>query len=409
MCGRQFTSAATLMLHFANARECKIVHRTVRCRLGIPAIDEATVTASSMFRAFAAFVVASFWVGAACYATNIAPAASPSAPVLKPDSGPWDAGRGFDLNLKTRQSVSGIACIQGSGNRVCLLVFDEGVEARHAVIREGVLSPESEPLVLIESGRELDAEGATSDGVNFYVTGSHSTSRTRCAANLQSRQVIRFNVDPKSGRAQRDPNGKLSGYQASGRLWEIISTEATLKQYAGKCLGTQPPEKSVELKGERGINVEGIASKDGHLYFGFRGPARDGVAPILSVHAETLFGDRPARSATYRVAVGEGRGIRDLLAVKDGFLVLTGPDDDERKEQPSSMILFWDGKGSSGAVVQTRPLAELDVSNMTRIGCDTVTKPEAIALLSESSREYKVLVLSDGMCDGGPLPFTVPR
>ena len=30
-------------------------------------------------------------------------------------------------------------------------------------------------------------------------------------------------------------------------------------------------------------------------------------------------------------------------------------------------------------------------------------KPEGLAVLSEDAESYQVLVLSDGMCDGGPL------
>ena len=57
-------------------------------------------------------------------------------PVVKPTSGPWDSGTGFAFDLgkkktlKTRQSVSGIACnLNAHQQRICLLAFDEGVEA----------------------------------------------------------------------------------------------------------------------------------------------------------------------------------------------------------------------------------------------------------------------------------------
>lgn len=333
-------------------------------------------------------------------------AAAWDAPVLKPDSGPWQVGKDFNLDKKTRRSVSGIACVPGTGERVCVLAFDEGVEARHAVLRGRSLSAESQPIALLSAGRELDAEGVATDGNYVYVTGSHSMSRTRCAANPDSRHVIRFRID-QAGRALRDQNAGLVGYQDSGRLWTIMSNEEGLKEYVGKCLGTQPPDRKTRLEGGRGVNVEGLAVKDGHLYFGFRGPARDGTVPILSVDADSLFGGQPLKPVMFRFAVGEGRGIRDMLAVKDGFLVLVGPDDDERKGQPGYMLLFWDGKASTA--MMPRQLAHLDVSNVKRPKCDRETKPEAIALISDSPVEYQVLVLSDGMCDGGPLTFTVRR
>lgn len=328
------------------------------------------------------------------------------APVVKPDSGPWEVSKEFNLEKKTRRSVSGIACVPGTGERVCVLVFDEGVQARHAVLREGRLTAESRPIVLLSAGRELDAEGAATDGQYVYVTGSHSMSRNRCAENPDSRHVVRFRID-QAGRALRDQSAGLVGYQDSERLWTIMSNEEALKEHVGKCLGTQSPEKKTRLKGGRGVNVEGLAVKDGHLYFGFRGPARDGTVPVLSVHADTLFGSQPLKPVMFRLAVGEGRGIRDMLAVRDGFLILAGPDDDERKEQPTYMLLFWDGTAETATM--PRPLAHLDVSNVKRPTCDKETKPEALALISESPGEYRVLVLSDGMCDGGPLTFTVRR
>lgn len=352
------------------------------------------------------FTRALFGLMLGCCGAVVSHAAGWDAPVLKPDSGPWEVSKVFNLDQKTRRSVSGIACVQGTGERVCVLVFDEGVEARHAVLLGARLSAESQSIVLLSGGRELDAEGVATDGKYVYVTGSHSMSRTRCAANPDSRHVIRFRID-QAGRALRDQNAGLVGYQDSGRLWTIMSNEEALKEHVGKCLGTQPPEKRTRLKGGRGVNVEGLAVKDGHLYFGFRGPAREGTVPILSVHADTLFGSQPLTPVMFRLAVGEGRGIRDMVAVKDGFLVLVGPDDDERKGQPSYMLLFWDGRASTAAM--PRPLAHLDVSNVKRPTCDKATKPEALALISDSPSQYGVLVLSDGMCDGGPLTFTVRR
>jgi hypothetical protein len=351
---------------------------------------------------------AALWLTMVCVSAQAADAAASPAQLLKPEGGPWPVEPAFDLDDKTRRSVSGIACAPGPGDRACLFVFDEGIEARHAVLRNGKFVAETGPVPLLAAGRELDAEGAASDGSYFYVVGSHSTSRTRCEDNPDSRHVIRFRVGP-DGRALREPDGKLAGYQETGRLWDIMSSVEALKPHVGKCLGTQPPEKAPTLAGGLGANIEGLAIQDGRLYFGFRGPAREGVALILSVSADALFGGQPVQPALFRLVVGEGRGIRDLLTVKDGFLVLTGPDDDTRKEQPLSTVLFWDGKDFAGAVIQPKVLAQIDVSQARRPKCDKETKPEALALLAEGPTDYSVLVLSDGMCDGGALLFRLRR
>lgn len=41
--------------------------------------------------------------------------------------------------------------------------------------------------------------------------------------------------------------------------------------------------------------------------------------------------------------------------------------------------------------------------------CDKELKPEAMMVLEETPVAYKLLVLSDGLCDGGPLAFTLAR
>ena len=41
--------------------------------------------------------------------------------------------------------------------------------------------------------------------------------------------------------------------------------------------------------------------------------------------------------------------------------------------------------------------------------CDKELKPEALTLLEETADQYRLLILSDGMCDGGPLAFKIPR
>ena len=56
-----------------------------------------------------------------------------------------------------------------------------------------------------------------------------------------------------------------------------------------------------------------------------------------------------------------------------------------------------------------RLLATLDLSSVALRACDDELKPEALTVLADTEHSYRVLVLSDGMCDGGPLAFTVPR
>ena len=209
-------------------------------------------------------------------------------------------------------------------------------------------------------------------------------------------------MDPATGKALKSADGKLSGYADSGELWPLMMKRPELAAFVGekKCLGTEPPKDAKNLKGQRGVNLEGLAFQGGRLYLGFRGPAQDGQAKILSIDADAFFKGLDASPEVFPVEVGAGRGIRDLLTVTDGILILAGPDDDEANELKGWIVMHWDGKDRA-----PRPLARLDLSGVKKRGCDKELKPEALAAASAAAGD--IVIFSDGMCDGGPLRFQI--
>ena len=348
------------------------------------------------------------------------------APSVKPTGQMWSTGAGFDFDLgkkktlKTRQSLSGMAChLDANQRRICLMAFDEGVQARYAYIGNEELTMDPEPLLLrtAPADSELDAEAAATDGRYFYVTGSHSAKRGDCASNPESRHVIRFRLDPATGRALRSPPGSAAGalvdYVDTGRLWAIMQAQPTLVPFVGerKCLGSEPPPKEPTFAGQQGVNIEGLAVQAGRLYFGFRGPVVSDVARVLSVDADALFGGADPEAVLTSIALGAHRGIRDMVAVKTGILLLAGPDDSAANKGVGWTVSWWDARpaSSDALVVTPRLLARLDLSGVKLRPCDADLKPEAMTVLEETPQAYKLLILSDGMCDGGPLAFTVPR
>ncbi|MEO5795097.1 MAG: DUF3616 domain-containing protein [Rhodoferax sp.] len=329
--------------------------------------------------------------------------AQSAPPSIQPHGGLWPVQAGFDFELgkkkalKTRQSVSGIACsLNARQERVCLLAFDEGVEARWATLKNEAMVAEPTPLPLRDNTGELDAEGAATDGHYFYVTGSHSAKRNSCESNPHSRHVIRFQRDPATGRALRSASAALVGYADTGRLWSVMQAQPELKAFAKEqaCLGTTA-----------GVNIEGLAVRDGRLYFGLRS-----MAAVLAVDADALFSPSAAVQATVTpLVLGTGRGIRDMEAVDKGFLLLAGPDDVEVHQRGVGWTFaWWDGQASPTPVTP-KLLASLDLSKVKLRDCDKEIKPEALTVLKETPSSFEVLVLSDGLCDGGPLAFTVPK
>lgn len=333
--------------------------------------------------------------------------------MVAPEGGIWDSGAGFAFDLKpkkaikARQSLSGIAChVDARQQRVCLVAFDEGAQARFANVGANQLRPLPDVLALRDTTGELDAEGAATDGRYYYVTGSHSAKRSDCSSNPESRHVVRFALDPATGRAQRRPvgdaNGALVDYTDTGRLWAIMQTQPALQAHVGerKCLGSEP--------GQQGINIEGLAVREGRLHFGLRGPVPGGVAQVLAVDAQALFSGGDPQPTVTGLALGPHRGIRDMVAVKNGILLLAGPDDDASSKGVGWTVWWWDGKSSAG-VVTPKLLATLDLRQVKLRSCDAELKPEAMTVLDETPQAYRLLVLSDGMCDGGPLVFSVKR
>ncbi|WP_394790410.1 DUF3616 domain-containing protein [Rhodoferax sp.] len=322
-------------------------------------------------------------------------------PNIAPTGGIWDTGAGFHFDLgkkkalKTRQSLSGIACgVNAAQQRVCLAVFDEGVEARWATLHHNSLLPELEPVMLSAGTGELDAEGAATDGQYFYATGSHSAKRNSCDSNPDSRHVVRFRRDPATGRALRTPAGALVDYADTGRLWTIMQAQPALQDHVKEraCLGA-----------EGGVNIEGLAVRDGRLYFGLRSSGE-----VLAVDAEALFNGGEVHASVTPMSLGAGRGIRDMVAVQNGFLLLAGPDDDDAHKNLAWVVAWWDGKSSTSSVTP-KVLATLDLRPVKLRSCDKEIKPEVITVLKETPQAYELLVLSDGMCDGGPLAFSVPH
>ena len=328
-----------------------------------------------------------------------------AVPHVAPTGKPWSAGAGFqfaDKATKTRRSVSGIACAPNAAKvPVCLLVFDEGMEARFAELGSGKLLPQAQGVRFGVAGKELDAEGAATDGRFFYVTGSHAVKRGDCAPNAASSYVLRFRRDPVTGLAAQAVEGAATpaGYQQSRRLLALIGADFQLRGSlaAGRCLGTGA------------LDIEALAVRDGRLHFGLRGPTEGGYAFIASVDAEAFFAGTDPRFTVTRVAVGDRRGLRDMVAVNDGILLLAGPDDHAHNSAAGWALALWNDKREAGKRAETKLLATLDLRQVALGQCDRETKPEAMTVLQESERGFKLLVLSDGMCDGGAMVFEIPR
>jgi hypothetical protein len=136
---------------------------------------------------------------------------------------------------------------------------------------------------------------------------------------------------------------------------------------------------------ENGIDIEGLAISNEQLYVGFRGPVlRDNFVPILRMkisgedEAELLF-----------VTLG-GRGIRDMIAVPDGFLIIGGATGDQ--EMPYE-IYRWDGKDMVKG--RDRPPGGT-VTPLCTLPHEEAGKPEGIVITAQSSAGMEAIIVYDG-------------
>ncbi len=166
-------------------------------------------------------------------------------------------------------------------------------------------------------GKEMDIEGITVESNYVYIIGSHSSKRKKVNGNKKYKKNREKFKDCKIEiERSRDRLYRLminsDGIEVKREmitLREIIKNNTVLKTF-----GSIPGK-------ENGVDIEGVAAKDGWLYIGFRGPVfRGNYVPIMK-----LKFDAPERTYELLYINLGGLGIRDMAGVSDGFLILAGP------------------------------------------------------------------------------------
>lgn len=311
-------------------------------------------------------------------------------PKVAPEAVQWTVTSIFEKNAKNddfedqpRLNLSGAACVPTTPKfTACLIANDEKKYAQFFSIDGTAITPR-QLIRLSDADKDPDAEGvAYADGY-FYVTGSHGRSRKKNNDNDSSYAVFRFPVDRVTGVPPFPVSGdQVAGVEMSPRLREVLSAASEFKTSYNTRLD------------DGGLNIEGIAVKAGKMYFGLRGPSTP--AYIVSVDAGAMFSKDGLKPVVTPLALGDNTGIRDLAAVDDGILLLTGP---TRSEPVPYAVWLWDGVSKAAKL-----LATLDLTGISKDG-----KAEILLPLAEETSGYRVLVMFDGIENGGPVSFRLPR
>lgn len=305
----------------------------------------------------------------------------------------------------TAQDLSGIACsgvLAGDGLR-CVVINDEGAHAQLATLTDTAMlpgrsvaldvRPQDETLGKAGSldcpngaGRfgEVDGEAVAVDGDTFFVVGSHGCGRHSGKFKLSSFQLIRFQLSADGA--------PLSEPQRTYRVIDLLNRSSVKDKFGA------------DLETAHGLNIEGLAVIGDDIYFGLRGPgAGENVgATILQGSVKDLFAPGHDASAhapvPLHVPMAKGFGVRDLAPLdRDHLLVLAGPETEG--SQPYQILSFDLRKACSVSLgeLDDRPVAE------------GRAKAEGLGLVSADTDSLKVVVLYDGLKNGGPQIYELPR
>jgi Protein of unknown function (DUF3616) len=311
----------------------------------------------------------------------------PELPVLQPK--PLTISPPLD-DEDERNNLSGAAC---NPHGVCLMIGDEKRYARFFTVEDDRLRPAARLHLLPR--REHGAKMAESDGEGvayadgfFYLVGSHSRDRDG-AAQASRHFLFRIPGHQKTppDRDIGDADAPSAGIERA-TLDAVIAAHPLLREHLADTPGDTPDGSGPS----HGVNIEGLAMVGGDMFVGFRGPVDDKGALVLRLNAAALLGGKARpRARSFRLALGTGQGIRDMAAVADGILILSGP---ERRTgvAPDPELFLWRPGRAPRRLARLAPTAGTD-------------NPESITVLKETKRAWRLLVLWDG--PGGGLPMVV--
>ena len=314
---------------------------------------------------------------------------------------------------KPATDISGIACKPAhDGKRKCIVIDDQGRNAQELTIN-GRAFKAGDAITLFGSAppasafgtppknkekdgcpdvgkfKDLDGEAVAYDAPYFYVVGSHGCSRAHGEPGKGKFRTSSF----ITARFRLNDTGNV---QTTYRLADALKvTSGDL----GKAYGAE-----LEGTGPDGMNVEGAVAFGGMLYAGLRAPSLDGKAFLVGAPIDALFSADAAADVTPTVVplkLGAGLGIRDLSLQPDGrMFILAGPTRDDPDSHFAVFVADMTAKKPCA-----RRLAELkDVD-----AGDNRAKAEGILLLGETKKALSMLILFDGLPDGGAAEYKIPK
>ena len=262
----------------------------------------------------------------------------------------------------------------------CLICTDEKHNIQPGLLDRAagtVVAGEGFSLLPGVTGKaETDAEGvAVSPNEKcYYVTGSHGVAKKSGELQPSRCHVARIPVDPATGLPQ--PNAVQSG-----SLLPWVKQDPVLGSSVGRDLQHD------------GFNIEGLTWKDDKLWFGVRAPNINGSLFVIEAQPASLFTENPV-AKLHRLPVGPGLGIREIAALKEGFLFIAGEANSDLGPDNEFRLYRWN-PGKEPEFVGTLPAAD--------------GKAEGLFILEETADHVDALVVFDSAPGGGPRAYRLTR
>jgi hypothetical protein len=279
------------------------------------------------------------------------------------------------------EDLSGIARLS---DKLFVIGADEGRAIQVVVLSQPAKTLKVvRTIELVKTGQEIDTEAVAIEGDYCYVIGSHGISKKQGQRQQNRYKVFRVKLDRQTGKP-------ISTDVAT--LWDALGADPVLGEHF-----QQPLQHN-------GVNIEGLAVRQGRLFVGFRGPSLGGYAFVMEIPADELFaGKLRTDNLLHRLHLREGLGIREIVAAKVGFLIIAGNSGAEPSEKFTEAqnydkdrdfsLFLWDGKDSEVHRIGSIP--------------NTPGKAEAMTILDESPTEITVLMLFDGPKGGAPTVYRI--